>query len=428
VEDDLLERAARYVDEGRSDGPASVNPVDGQLSELADDAALVRAFSHSVILDSGDGLVLFDTSLEPFGPAVVAGCRRWRDDPVDAIVYTHGHVDHVGGSAAVLADAAERGHRPPRVLGHENVPSRFDRYELTDGYNHAVNRRQFGGVGGGLGEGRDRFSLDWVRPQVTFRDRLVLDVGDLEIELHHDLGETDDHSWAWLPRQRYLITGDFLCWIFPNAGNPQKAQRYPLEWAAALRAMADLDAELLLPAHGLPIAGRDRIRRVIDDVATVLESLVADVLELMNEGADLDTIVHSVRADPDLLDRPYLQPIYDEPEFVVRNVWRLYGGWYDGNPSRLKPPTDARAAEELAALAGGVEVLTQRALELADADDLRLACHLVELAVQADPLDRAAHRARADVYDRRRRVERSRMAKGIYRWAADESRRVVDHS
>jgi len=25
---------------------------------------------------------------------------------------------------------------------------------------------------------------------------------------------------------------------------------------------------------------------------------------------------------------------YDDPEFVVHNIWRLYGGWYDGNPAR----------------------------------------------------------------------------------------------
>jgi alkyl sulfatase BDS1-like metallo-beta-lactamase superfamily hydrolase len=352
---------------------------------------------------------------------VVAGYRAWRDIPVDSIVYTHGHVDHVGGSKAVLADAAERGAPRPQVVGHENIPARFDRYELTDGYNLTVNRRQFGGGRGGLGGG-DRFSLDWVRPQVTYREQLMHQVGDLEIELHHDLGETDDHTWAWLPRQRYLVTGDFLCWVFPNAGNPQKAQRFPLEWAAALRAMATYDAELLLPAHGLPIAGRERIKRVLDDVASALEGLVTDVLELMNEGADLDTILNTVTVDPELLAKPYLQPIYDEPEFVVHNIWRLYGGWYDGNPARLKPPPAAHAGREVALLVGGVEVLTRRALELADEGDLRLACHLVELAAQAEPDDVEVHGARADIYDRRRRVEHSLMAKGIYRWAADQSR------
>ena len=125
--------------------------------------------------------------------------------------------------------------------------------------------------------------------------------------------------------------------MFPNAGNPQKVQRYPLEWAAALRQMMTYDAELLLPAHGLPISGTDRINRVLGDIADVLEKLVSDTLELMNRGEQLNHIVHEVKVDEDMLGLPWLQPLYDEPEFVVRNIWRKYGGWWDADPSYLTP-------------------------------------------------------------------------------------------
>ena len=131
--------------------------------------------------------------------------------------------------------------------------------------------------------------------------------------------------------------------------------------------MAALRPELLLPAHGLPIGGEDRIQRVLDETATVLESLVTQTLDLMNAGATLDTIVHTVRVPSALLERPYLQPVYDEPEFVVRNIWRLYGGWYDGNPARLKPAPDAELATEVARLAGGAPALADRALALVEA-------------------------------------------------------------
>src|SRR5690606_38917518 len=106
--------------------------------------------------------------------------------------------------------------------------------------------------------------------------------------------------------------------------------------------------------------------RVLGDVATALEHLVADTLALMNEGATLDHIIHTVRVDPDLLAKPYLRPFYDEPEFVVRNVWRLYGGWYDGNPANLKPAPAGAFASEVAGLAGGAAALAARAREIAD--------------------------------------------------------------
>jgi alkyl sulfatase BDS1-like metallo-beta-lactamase superfamily hydrolase len=134
----------------------------------------------------------------------------------------------------------------------------------------------------------------------------------------------------------------------------------------------------------------------------------------MNAGDRLDSILHEVRVPDELLDRPWLRPLYDEPEFVIRNIWRLYGGWYDGNPSRLKPAPDAAIAAETARLAGGVDVLVARATELADEGDFRLACHLVELGVQAAPDDAGAHAARAEIYAARRKTETSLMAKGIF--------------
>jgi alkyl sulfatase BDS1-like metallo-beta-lactamase superfamily hydrolase len=265
-----------------------------------------------------------------------------------------------------------------------------------------------------------------VYPSITYGDRLRVDVGRLDVELRHDRGETDDHTWAWIPQHRAIVTGDFLCWVFPNAGNPQKVQRYPAEWAHALRSMAALEPELLLPAHGLPIAGRARIARVLDDVATALEALVAATLEAMNAGVPLDRIIHEIEVDEQLMQRPYLRAVYDEPEFVVRNIWRYYGGWYDGNPAHLKPASDAALAMEVAALAGGARALARRGAELAAEGDLRLATHLVQLAGDADPADHEVHRLRADVYRARREAESSLMAKGIYGDAAQRSEDVVE--
>ncbi len=187
-----------------------------------------------------------------------------------------------------------------------------------------------------------------------------------------------------------------------------------------MRAMADQGAELFLPAHGLPIGGRERIRTALTDVADVLEYLVSSTIELMNQGARLNEIVHAVKVDQSVLDKPYLAPTYDEPEFIVRNIWRMYGGWYDGNPANLKPAKESELAIEIALLAGGAELLANRGLELADRD-VRLACHLVELAVQAEPESAALHAIRAQVYQTRRGMETSLMAKGIFGAAANES-------
>jgi alkyl sulfatase BDS1-like metallo-beta-lactamase superfamily hydrolase len=408
---DLLSLSARIIDERILDEPA--NRVTNELSEVADDLAVVESFSNSIVVRTTDGLVAFDTSSALTGGGVVDAISAWADEPFRTLVYTHGHVDHVGGSGHFLATNRRVGASDPRVIGHENVAARFERYRLTNGWNTAINVRQFGPravIGGDA-----RFlPEDVMECTDTFSDRSGFRVGDLAVELRHARGETDDHAWAWIPERRAVVAGDFFIWMFPNAGNPQKVQRYPSEWATALREMAALEPELFLPAHGLPIGGAARIAEVLDTVAGVLERLVADVVAAMNAGATLDEILHDVRVDPEVLTLPYLVPNYDEPEFVIHNIWRLYGGWWDGDPSNLKPPRRADLAAEVTSLAGGVEAVVRRAMELADSGDLRLACSLIEMAAVVAGPDPAVHGSRADIYRRRRAEETSLMARGVF--------------
>lgn len=412
------------------DGKASakdvgpMNRINFRLSEIADSIALVEAFSHCVLFETDDGLVAFDTSGVNGGERVVSAIRQWRKTPFNSLVYTHGHLDHVGGCGAFMKDAEENGHQRPQVIGHENVPRRFDRYNFTDGYNVTINQRQFGQFsrrGYEIQDGNSFLPGGAAVPDLTYRETLDLSIGSMDFHLNHARGETDDHTWAWIPEHKAICAGDFFIWCFPNAGNPQKVQRYPVEWAIAMRDMAARGAELFLPAHGLPIEGNERIKQVLTDVADALEFLVRETVDRMNEGARLDEIVHEVKIDQAVLEKPYLQPIYDEPEFVVRNIWRMYGGWYDGNPAHLKPAPDAALAEEIAGLAGGADKLAERGHGLMESDP-RLACHLVELAVQADPDNLQLHEVRAAVYQHRRGLETSLMAKGIYGSAANESK------
>jgi len=274
------------------------------------------------------------------------------------------------------------------------VPRRFERYKLTQGYNTQINKRQF--------QTDAQFPSEFRAPDETYAEARTIEVGGRRFDLTHALGETDDHTWVY--SDGVLCTGDMFIWASPNCGNPQKVQRFPREWAQALRAMDARGAEVLCPGHGVPIWGTAEVHRALDETASYLESLVDQVITLLNRGARLDEILHAVRPDPALAQRPYLAPVYDEPEFVVRNLYRLYAGWWDGNPAHLKPPADA-------ALAGGAAKLAERARQTSDA---RLACELVELAALAAPDDEAIRATRTALYEARAKGERSLMARGIY--------------
>jgi alkyl sulfatase BDS1-like metallo-beta-lactamase superfamily hydrolase len=406
---------------------ATLHPVDhiGGFVEITDGVGFVPSFANVSAFDTDDGLVLVDTGSLPLAAIVHGDIRRWSESRLHTAIYSHGHIDHVFGVPIWEAEAREQGWPAPEVVAHHALPARFDRYIFTAGYNTIINRRQFGFK-----------DLNWPTqyryPDRTYHDVLALSVGGMDFTLRHEKGETDDHTITWQADRKVLCCGDLFIWASPNAGNPQKVQRYPREWAEALRRMLTLDAEFLLPGHGLPVVGADRVHQALSDTAAMLESLVDQTLAVMNAGGRLDDAIHSVRPPAELEERPYLRPVYDEPEFVVHTVWRQYGGWWDGNPATLKPAGERALSSELASLAGGAGRLADRALELLalageatedlQADRaLRLAGHLAEHAWLASPADRSVQEARQRVFAARAEQATSTMAKGVFNWAASES-------
>jgi alkyl sulfatase BDS1-like metallo-beta-lactamase superfamily hydrolase len=385
----------------------------GEFEEVADGVMFYRWFANVTACKTREGLVLVDTGGYFNQDATVGLIRQFSPDRVNTAIYTHGHVDHACGMPAVVADAQKNKVARPRVVGHRAVAARFDRYKRSAGYNSVVNTRQFNRPAS--------WPTEYVYPDTYFDSQLNVVAGDDRFECHHARGETDDHCWVFIPHRKVLCTGDFIIWAAPNAGNPQKAQRYAREWAEALRVMARTGAEVLLPGHGYPVFGAIRIRQVLNDTANYLQSLYDQTLAMMNAGAPLDEIIHTVRPPAALAEKPWLQAVYDEPEFIVRNIWRLEGGWYDGMPSNLKPASDAERAREIAALAGGVGAVVARAMEKLAAGEIVLACHLVDWAVAAAPDDKSAHEARMKIYAARAEREESTMAHGIFRAAVIES-------
>jgi alkyl sulfatase BDS1-like metallo-beta-lactamase superfamily hydrolase len=382
------------------------------LEDYADGVAFLSSFGNLTLVETADGLVLIDTGSFFLAAQNFATIRRHTQSALRHAVYTHGHVDHAFGMPPFDAEAKEAGRPLPEVIAHQAVVERFERYQLTAGYNRAINARQFG---------VSAWPSEYRFPDRTFAQRLDLTVGGERIELRHARGETDDSVWAWLPERKLLCTGDLFIWASPNCGNPQKVPRYPRDWARALREMSALGAERLFPGHGPPIDGRDRVEQALSETADLLEFLVRETLERMNAGMRLDRILGEVRAPERLLERPYLRPVYDEPEFIVRNLWRLYGGWWDGNPATLKPAREAELGSEIARLAGGAETLARRAEALAAGGELALAAHLVELARAARPDDASIAKIRAAIYAARSASETSLMAKNIFRAAAEET-------
>lgn len=253
----------------------------GAAKAITDDVIAIHTgylFGNATAIRTNDGLVLVDTGSRETATQTLTTLRHWDNAPVHTIVYTHGHIDHTWGARLLDQEADARGIARPRIIAHRNVLHRFERYDATHGLNSLVMGRQFNQPG-------YTFPDNHRRPDQVYDDTLGITVGGIRIELAHGRGETDDATFVWLPEKRILISGDFVIWVFPNAGNPRKVQRYAPDWAAALRRMQGLVPAVLIPGHGPVVFGQERAAKILGDGAELLESLVAQTVALMNNGA-----------------------------------------------------------------------------------------------------------------------------------------------
>ncbi|MEX2080940.1 MAG: MBL fold metallo-hydrolase, partial [Dehalococcoidia bacterium] len=280
-----------------------VHPVTSPFpegEELEDGVLYYKGIASATTIDSGDGLVMLDTGAVNDTTRLHQAVRRWRADaPLAGAVFSHHHVDHIFGVGPFEEEARAKGWAAPLVYAHSDVPAGFDRYIATRAWNTAINVRQFA-----LPMDRFQWPVQYRYPDITYESQITFRRGELTFELHHARGETDDATWTWVPERKLLHTGDLFIWATPNAGNPQKVQRYCGEWATALREMAALGAETMVPGHGLPVFGKARIAQALGETADLLQSIEGQVLALMNTGASLDTVLHEVQVPAHLLERP----------------------------------------------------------------------------------------------------------------------------
>lgn len=387
----------------------------GQSQAVDQETVFLSAMANVIAFICDGRVLLVDTSVNRLTPTVLKDLRdNYSQAPIEAVVYTHGHVDHVSGAEAIIGEALARGDARPRFIGHRDVVPRFDRYRLLGRQNDHINRIQFN-----LPPDARPFSdATFTDPDTVYERGMEMQIGGAVFELHHARGETDDETWIWCPGRRVLCTGDTFVWCSPNAGNPYKVQRYAKDWADALESMAALKPEHLLPGHGPVLSGEGRIEDALLSTAHFLRSIHDQVVTQMNEGKWLEDIIREIDWPP--TDKPWLQPVYDHPEFIARNVYRLYGGWYDGDPANMLPAHSHDVAAQLVAAAGAAPIL-DRARRHRDEGDLQMACHLVDFVRKGDPANREAWELWRDLFTARAQSERSLMARGAFLSAVREA-------
>ena len=121
-------------------------------------------------------------------------------------------------------------------------------------------------------------------PDRTFKDTLVIEDGNLRLELHRSGGHTGCSAFAYFPEEKILFAGDEIAamewpYISDETGNPD-------DYISALEQMMKLEIDKVIPGHG-PIVGKDHINEYLIFIRK-LKKLVIEAVEEDRQPADIE--------------------------------------------------------------------------------------------------------------------------------------------
>ena len=358
--------------------------------------------ANSIMIETSDGLVIVDTlGSEERATEMLEEFRKISSKPIKAIIYTHNHLDHIGGTT-IFAQEGE-----PEIYAQENILYNIDNISTTiRPIIFERSARQFGiplpedkivhqGIGGFL-EINAGATIGLLRPTKTFEDKLDLKIDDLEIELAHVPGETDDHLYVWLPKKKAVMVGDNFYRTFANLYAIRGTKfRNPMEWVHSIDKIRALDAEYLIPSHSRPIEGKENIAKALRDYRDGIQFVHDQTIRHINKGLLPDEIVKIVKLPPHLASSPYLQEFYGSISSYVRSVFSGYIGWFSGNITELHPLDNTVKAQKIRELAERSIPLNDAAKNALKNGEFQWAMELADILLALNPDDESSKKIKA---------------------------------
>ena len=341
--------------------------------------------ANTIVVQTSEGNIVIDPAMSPLRAREVRDAMRAHaPGKTAAIIYTHSHIDHVGGAAAWVDEGTQ-------IWATDLFVEHFvKQYSVFRPAETRRAQRQFGNhvaldslpcIAIGRRLDIEAATKTGVRmPTHTFSGEKTLTIGGLEVELVEAHGETHDQLFVHFPSLGVLAPGDNYYRSFPNIYTIRGTSPRPVDaWIASLDAMRRRAPRSLVPSHTLPLRGESEIAVALTRYRDGIQWLRDRVIAAANEGHSEEQIAEAAALPTHLADEPALAPFYGQLDWSARAIYTNNLGWFDGRPEELYPlDRKARASKSLAMMGGAdrvwAEVETQ--LESAPRWALVLLAHL----------------------------------------------------
>jgi len=418
---------------------AKLNGVHG-LFEVIDGVYQVRGYDTSCVtfLRGTDGWVVID----PLTTTATARAAKSLVDahlgvrPVNAVIYTHSHVDHYGGILGIVdrervaaGDCqviAPIGFMKAAVAENVAAQAAMGRRAIYQ-YGMTLPWDERGHVDQGLGKGVPMGSGSLVAPTVdiTRSETLVVDGLTIEFQLTPD-SEAPAEMHFYFPDLRMLCLAENCTGTMHNVLTLRGALiRDSLAWSkyideAIVRFGSRTD--VTIASHSWPHWGTDEILSYMRNQRDLYRWMHDEAMRHANAGLTPDEIAEVVEMPPELWADWNCHGYYGTLSHNVRAVYQRYFGFYDGHPSSLHPLPPVDAAVKYVEFMGGMEALLVNARRSYEAGDYRWVAQVLRHAVFADPANTEARRLQADAFEQLAYVAESGPWRDVYLTGANELR------
>lgn len=349
--------------------------------------------SNAYLLTTDDGRVIINSGMGFEGPVHRANFDAVDSSPVRYVIFTQGHVDHVGGLDSVRDPATT-------VVAQSNWTSWRDDNERLIPYRASRSAFAFSDtLVAGVRQIQHRLGTTKLPGQsvptvdVDFEDTLTMEVGGRRLELIAvPGGETTDSLVVWLPDERICLAGNVFGVLFGHIPNlvTMRGDRYrdALTVIASVERVRALRPELLVTGHFGPIAGAELIEAELTRLRNAVQYIHDETVAGMNAGKDVRTLMRDITLPAEL----EVGQGYGKVAWDVRAIWENYSGWFHHrSTTELYPVGSDAVAADIVELAG-TQALVDRARTHLDGGRPLHAIHLAELVGPGDPGARAVLR------------------------------------
>jgi alkyl sulfatase BDS1-like metallo-beta-lactamase superfamily hydrolase len=344
--------------------------------------SMAIGFSNTFLVHTDDGNVVIDTSSPVSAKKHYELLRQVSDGPVRYVILTHGHTDHTGGLRYWMS--------PDTKLVVQHNYLEFNSYqERLRAYLGRTGAAQFG-LDPGVVNAFARVPQQHFEPAVAFGDKYEFNLGGTKFELFSAPGETYDHLCVWIPKYKAAFVGDNYYESFPNIYTLRGTKpRWALDYVSSLNKILALGPEILLPSHGEPVVGKEKIAERLTRYRDAITYVHDATVKGMNEGKDVFTLMREVKLPPEL----NVGEAYGKVDWSVRGIYEGYVGWFDLNPASMYDRPPNAAEPELVRMAGGPAAVAARAKVLATTDPIA-AVRLADAALLVEPKSKPALEAK----------------------------------